>query len=273
MSALIYAAIVAMWAYFLVPMWLRRSDAASAEAASGGTASSGTAANDTASDDAEPAGAASELSPERSAGGEGGSASRSGSSPSARSHETSARSHERPAGMSSAPRPRRETDERLARRRSVLLGLLAAQVLTVAFGLAGALPAWTGLLVLAPLAAYVTHLRAEARRRAEQRAARPRVSADSTTPAPSPAPVARPADPREPQLFDLAAIEAAEAASRATLRPTVTGGTWDPVPVPPPTYVMKSRAQPPPSSDPAATDPARRRTPRSDGGGQHAVNH
>jgi hypothetical protein len=260
-SALICAAIVAMWAYFLVPMWLRRSDAASAEAASGGV---------------EPAGAASESAPERPAGGEGGSASRSGSAPSApsaRSHETSARSHERPAGMSSAPRPRLETDERLARRRSVLLGLLAAQVLTVAFGLAGVLPAWTGLLVLAPLAAYVTHLRAEARRRAEQRAARPRISADSTTPAPSPAPVARPAEPREPQLFDLAAIEAAEAASRATVRPTVTGGTWDPIPVPPPTYVMKSRAQPPPSGDAAAPDPARRRTPRSDGDGQHAVNH
>ncbi|HLZ37152.1 MAG TPA: hypothetical protein VKP64_05195 [Mycobacteriales bacterium] len=264
MSALIYAAIVAMWAYFLVPMWLRRSDVAPVEAAPADTTMPGDAAF----------GSMSEPAPERPPAGGRVSARRLDSSPSARSHE-------RPAGMSSAPRPRHTTDDRatphppddrLARRRSVLLVLLAAQVLIVALGLAGVLPPWTALLVLAPLAAYVTHLRAEARRRAEQRRVRMQVPAESTTPVPSPAPAVRPASGPEPQLFDLAAIEAAEAASRAALRPKATG-TWDPVPVPPPTYVLKSRAQSPPPRDPGAADRGRSTTPRSDGGGQHAVNH
>src|SRR5512144_2247426 len=228
-----------MWAYFLVPMWLRRSDVAPVEAAPV-EAAPGDAAF----------GSMSEPAPERPPAGGRVSARRLDSSPSARSHE-------RPAGMSSAPRPRHTSDDRatphppddrLARRRSVLLVLLAAQVLTVALGPAGVLPPWTALLVLAPLAAYVTHLRAEARRRAEQRRVRMQVPAESTTPVPSPAP-ARPASASEPQLFDLAAIEAAEAASRAAVRPMATG-TWDPVPVPPPTYVLKSRAQSPPRRDP-----------------------
>jgi hypothetical protein len=243
MSALIYAAIVAMWACFLVPMWLRRQDVTGADAF-----------DDPLDRAAGRRSAGERVLPRRAP-------------PTV--HD---RSHERPTAMSSHPRTR-PPPRRLAVRRRVLLGLLLTQLLTVALGVAAVLPAWTGLLVLVPLAAYVTHLRAEARRTPERESrapASPAAPAAPVVPAPVPRPTPRPVPARESQLFDLAAIEAAEAAARATtpaMTPTTTratqrppaADTWDPVPVPPPTYVMKSRAALRPPGDSDAAGPGAQR--------------
>ncbi|MGW0120971.1 divisome protein SepX/GlpR [Streptomyces sp. NPDC003327] len=153
-----------------------------------------------------------------------------------------------PAGGGAAERARR--GKVLARRRrtttilfvAFTLGAVVAAVGGIAFLWAPAVPA-----VL--LSAYIVHLRAQERRRfvyvmdrrrAEDAAARLRESR-RPAPAPAPEPEAAPAPAVSPQEADRRALveqtDHAEWVDQQRERGPARGDSWDPVPVPLPTYV------------------------------------
>ena len=161
----------------------------------------------------------------------------------------------RPAGArppAAASRPARPVDARrglMARRRRVLLVLLSLVFLSLVLVAVGVLPLPVQIVVDLLLAAYVAHLRIEARS-----AARRPVRRAPARPVPArPAP-ARPAAPVPAEEPEVPAYAPAATSEVPTSAPMVTEtaieadatGTdgWQPVPVPPPTYTLKPPAMP-----------------------------
>jgi hypothetical protein len=249
-SAVILAVIVIMWAVVLVPMWLRRHDAA------------------TESRSVDRFSTAMRVLSRRGGGGpdrryvlmpkresrasvhvSGASAPHRRPAPPARPATRPAQS--RPAQSRPAQsRPTRSRPSLAVRRRRTLLALVGLAFLTFVLGLAGVIGWPLQLVVDLIVAAFVVHLRTQAKRAAAVSRQRRRAAAAPATaaapayaprvPVPVPVPGAAPARveaPAQTQLEpDTAPIPAVPAAA------TGTDDRWDPVPVPPPTYTMKPRA-------------------------------
>src|SRR3954467_10318507 len=158
MSAVIYAAIVVMWAVVLVPMWLRRHDAAT-ESRSVDRFS--TAMRTLSRRTTSGPGRRYVVMPRRSEGGV--SVHVSGAAVPA----------ERPAPPPREPRQpitarlaglRRPSGSIVARRRRLFLGLLIVTTLTMLLAVAGVFSWMLQLLLDIVLVAFCVHLRAQARR-------------------------------------------------------------------------------------------------------------
>lgn len=225
MSAVILAVIVVMWAVVLVPMWLRRHEAASE------------------SRSADKFSAAMRVLSRRSQ-----------SSPDRRYVLMPRRDTGVSVHVSGATAvPKRITSTRpaaaarmrpslAARRRRTLLVLLGLVGLTFVLAVAGAVPLVIQVLADLTAIAFVVHLRTQARRTAQLRARRRPVPDElrQTAPLPHRGAPRWAATSSEP-MIDLAAAEAA-----AVQAEQATGNAdpraWEPVPVPRPTYTMKPAA-------------------------------
>jgi hypothetical protein len=226
MSAVIYAAIVVMWAVVLVPMWLRRHDAAT-ESRSVDRFS--TAMRTLSRRTTSGPGRRYVVMPRRSEGGV--SVHVSGAAvPAERPAPTP-----RPAVARRAPRVSRSKASLVARRRRLFLGLLVVTFLTMVLAMAGALSWVLQLLVDVALVGFAVHLRAQARRTAVSRQRRRPPVAPSTR-----RPPARPAAPAAQRSAIPATAARVEEPLAAT--GTVDEDTWEPVQVPRPTYTLKPPA-------------------------------
>ena len=271
MSAVIYAAIVLMWAVVLVPMWLRRHDAAT-ESRSVDRFS--TAMRTLSRRAPATPGRRYVLMPKRSEGGpavhvSGAAAPKTRPVTATRAAAPTAPPRA-PASPKPASRPGRRPTSLVARRRRLLLGLLAVTVVTFVLATVGVI-SWPLQVVFdVILFAFLWHLRAQARRTAElARSRRSAVAAPAARrpvrpAAPAPAPAAAPAAP--------AAMPAAAAAVAEPLAATgtddlvesdVADETWEPVPVPRPTYTMKPPA-PAYEADPTYSPPVYERADRAE---------
>jgi len=227
MSAVIYAAIVVMWAVVLVPMWLRRHDAAT-ESRSVDRFS--TAMRTLSRRTTSGPGRRYVVMPRRSEGGV--SVHVSGAAvPAERPAPTP-----RPVVAPRAPRPTRSRASLVARRRRLFVGLLLVTFLTMVLAMAGALSWILQLLVDVALVGFAVHLRAQARRARMLPRQRRRPPVAPTTRRPAGRPTA-PAAQRQPAPATAAVAEEALAATG-----TEDDGTWEPVPVPRPTYTLKPPA-------------------------------
>jgi hypothetical protein len=258
-SAVILAVIVVMWAVVLVPMWLRRHDAA--------TESRSVDRFSTAMRVLSRRGGGSTdrryvLMPKRQSAAD--------------VHVSGASAPRRPARRPSTKTPPARPKSRTlaARRRRFLLGLAGVAFLTFVLMVAGAI-AWPFQFVIdLVLVAFVVHLRTQAKRAAAISRERRRAAARSAhLPAPHPARRATQAPAAPSRVAAPAPAWADETtvlppiAEPPTAQPAVATGTddavydasgWDPVPVPPPTYTMKPKAPPrrtwtPPAAQPAAS--------------------
>jgi predicted small integral membrane protein len=238
-SSLIYVAIVAMWAGLLIPMWLRRHEQET-EVRSVDRFSS--AMRILSRRPAPPPDRRYLVMPQRPAEATAPLADVPRRAVTRRMPAQPARS--RPAKARRSGRARL-----LARRRRLFVGLLGIAFLTFVLALSGVLSWWWQSVVDLAVVAYLVHLRSEAKRaRAyERRYGRARAAAGPA------AAVAAPA------------VEAVDVPvrGRAPLRQPVTETivangplvideeTWEPVPVPLPTYVTASVAERP---EPAPID-------------------
>ncbi|MDQ1684722.1 MAG: hypothetical protein QOC82_1459 [Frankiaceae bacterium] len=229
MSAVILAVIVIMWAVVLVPMWLRRHDAA------------------TESRSADKFSAAMRVLSRRQP-----------SSGSARyvlmpRRESAASVHVSGAAAPrrAAPAAPRRKASLAVRRRRLLLGLVGVAVLTMVLAVAGVMGWVLQFVVDLIVVGFVVHLRVQARRsaavaRARRRAASrvPVTAADAPVTPTAARYAARMAAPVAAELEFVEAPEvlAEEIAVEAT--GTDDGSAWEPVPVPRPTYTMKPPAPP-----------------------------
>ncbi|MEV4942172.1 divisome protein SepX/GlpR [Streptomyces zaomyceticus] len=262
-SGLIYAVIVGAWAAYLVPMWLRRQDelnearpterfSTAIRLLSGRAGMERRYAKELKERDRTAEGPTPDVDPDAETEHLSSVDVRAFSAPAAR---TEARlelpepePEPAPARPSGAAAERARRGKVLARRRRTTtllfagftLGAVVAAVGGVAFLWAPALPA---LL----LSAYIVHLRVQERRRfvyvmdrrrAEAAAARLR---ESRRPAPTPEPQPDPASAPSPQEADRRALveqtDHAEWVDQQRERGPARGDSWDPVPVPLPTYV------------------------------------
>jgi hypothetical protein len=148
------------------------------------------------------------------------------------------------------------------RRRRTLIGLLLAAVVTLVLAVViGGLPLWLlqGAADLA-LGAFIWHLHQRAQRAAAVVRQRRRTAAAQRVPVAEP--VGRPAPMARP--IPVVLPETAATAETATASPSVSyvaeelpltaeaaAGSWEPVPVPPPTYTMKPPA---PARPPRTTE-------------------
>ncbi|MFJ9431840.1 gephyrin-like molybdotransferase receptor GlpR [Streptomyces sp. NPDC101490] len=266
-SGLIYAVIVGAWAAYLVPMWLRRQDelnearpterfSTAIRLLSGRAGMERRYAKELKQRDRTVEGPTPDVDPDAATEPLGSADVRAFSAPAAR---TEARLELPEPEPVPAPQPapgrpapgaaeRARRGEVLARRRRTTtllfagftLGAVVAAVGGVAFLWAPAVPA---LL----LSAYIVHLRVQERRRfvyvmdrrrAEAAAARLR---ESRRPAPTPEPTPEPSAGPSPQEADRRALveqtDHAEWVDQQRERRPARGDSWDPVPVPLPTYV------------------------------------
>ncbi|MFH8580373.1 hypothetical protein OHB11_22470 [Streptomyces zaomyceticus] len=262
-SGLIYAVIVGAWAAYLVPMWLRRQDelnearpterfSTAIRLLSGRAGMERRYAKELKERDRTAEGPTPDVDPDAETEHLSSVDVRAFSAPAAR---TEARlelpepePEPAPARPSGAAAERARRGKVLARRRRTTtllfagftLGAVVAAVGGVAFLWAPAVPA---LL----LSAYIVHLRVQERRRfvyvmdrrrAEAAAARLR---ESRRPAPTPEPQPDPASSPSPQEADRRALveqtDHAEWVDQQRERGPARGDSWDPVPVPLPTYV------------------------------------
>ncbi|MFD9046737.1 divisome protein SepX/GlpR [Streptomyces zaomyceticus] len=262
-SGLIYAVIVGAWAAYLVPMWLRRQDelnearpterfSTAIRLLSGRAGMERRYAKELKERDRTAEGPTPDVDPDAETEHLSSVDVRAFSAPAAR---TEARlelpepePEPAPARPSGAAAERARRGKVLARRRRTTtllfagftLGAVVAAVGGVAFLWAPAVPA---LL----LSAYIVHLRVQERRRfvyvmdrrrAEAAAARLR---ESRRPAPTPEPQPDPASTPSPQEADRRALveqtDHAEWVDQQRERGPARGDSWDPVPVPLPTYV------------------------------------
>ncbi|HEU5034336.1 MAG TPA: hypothetical protein VFT62_06210 [Mycobacteriales bacterium] len=277
MSAVIYAAIVVMWAVVLVPMWLRRHDAAT-ESRSVDRFS--TAMRTLSRRTTSAPGRRYVVMPRRS---EGVTVHVSGAA--APKHPPRRTEQARPARPAGPARPARRKASLVARRRRLLLGLLALTFVTFVAAAAGALPWPVQIVVDLLLVAFCAHLRSQARRvaatsrsRTATAAVAPAAAARATAgPATRPAHPAAGAAPAVVEDDVATAVFHPNDADEAmrfpvepampTVAPAATGtdggtdggidsaaDTWQPVPVPRPTYTMKPPA-PAFQADPTYTDP------------------
>jgi uncharacterized membrane protein len=277
-SAVILAVIVVMWAVVLVPMWLRRHDAASETR----SADKFSAAMRVLSR-RQPAGSSDRryvLMPRREASVAvhvSGAAARP--TRAARVARQTARSvAPDPAAGSSVSTSRRSVSRRpvslAVRRRRVLLGLLAVVGLTLVLTVAGVIGWVLQLVVDLIFVAFVVHLRTQAKRtaalarsrrrpmpaeaprpatptearfaaaqaRARSAVASPAAAAASAVPAVQETAVWESPEPVETVAVAEYEAEVAEQAVEAT--GTDDPAAWEPVPVPRPTYTMKPAAPP-----------------------------
>ena len=246
MSAVILAVIVIMWAVVLVPMWLRRHDAATESR----SVDKFSAAMRVLSRRQPQSGTARYvLMPRRAAA--------------ATVHVSgaSAPTTPRPAPAPAPRRPRRKASLAVRRRR-VLFALLGVALLTTVLAMAGGISWVLQIVIDLFVVAFVVHLRTQARRSAALARDRRR-SASRVPGAASPAPASSPLTPaaaryaarlaraaapalpaevveviEEPVEVPVEEIAAAEATG------TDDASAWEPVPVPPPTYTMKPAAPP-----------------------------
>jgi hypothetical protein len=251
-SAVIYAAIVVMWAVVLVPMWLRRHDAAT-ESRSVDRFS--TAMRTLSRRTSGTPGRRYVVMPRR---GEHG--------PSV--HVSGAAVPKRPRRTAALARPARGRASIVTRRRRVLVGLLGLTVFTAMLALLGVLSWLLQLVVDVALVGFCAHLRAQARRtaaiatqrrRAVPAATRPPARPARTVPAPA-RPAASPAPAGLPQERP-DEIVAATGTDGPVADPAVDDDTWEPVPVPRPTYTMKPPApayEADPTYSPPVYEPAAR---------------
>lgn len=239
MSAVILAVIVIMWAVVLVPMWLRRHEAA-AESRSADRFSSAMRVLSRRQPSAPDRRYV--VMPKRDRG--------------ASVHVSGAAASRRPAstrpGPSAPPRPKvRPTAA--ARRRRTLLGLAAFAFLTFLLAVTGVVGWVLQLVVDLVLVAFVVHLRTQAKRtaavaRQRRRSAVAPSAPTGSTPAPSPRRAPAPpapayaSAPSAPASYDEQVGQAAAAATGTD--DASASDAWDPVPVPPPTYTMKPKAPP-----------------------------
>lgn len=208
---MIYAAIVVMWAVVLVPMWIHRHDTA------------------TESKSVERFSAAMRsLARKRPGRLPGRSIVMPRRLPDTMSWHVSG-----PAVRPKATRPARPTAGRfevsrsavIARRRHTLLGLLGLAGICFVLALVGAFPWLLQLLIDGFLVGYLAYLRSQAR------AGRP------VAPAVGQRPVSARGSFIAPRRVDPAPVVVAE----EPLAPAVGGeSSWQPVPVPPPTYLTNS---------------------------------
>jgi hypothetical protein len=244
-SAVILAVIVIMWAVVLVPMWLRRHDAA--------TESRSVDRFSTAMRVLSRRGGSPDrryvLMPKRESRA---TVHVSGASaPHRRPTHTRATQSRATQSRPTQSRPSHGRPSLAVRRRRTLLGLVGIAFLTVLLALAGVIGWPLQLVVDLIVAAFVVHLRTQAKRAAavsrqrRRAAAAPAEAIGAAASAPASAAAAgrrpMPATSRgqapatiEPDTAPIPAVEPAAA--------TGTDDRWDPVPVPPPTYTMKPRA-------------------------------
>jgi uncharacterized membrane protein len=255
-SAVILAVIVIMWAVVLVPMWLRRHDAATESR----SVDRFSAAMRVLSRRQPSSGSARYVLMPR----------RSSSAPTVHVSGAAAPRPKRvavPAAASparvAASAPRRKASLAVRRRR-VLLVLLGVTFLTMVLAAAGGISWVLQMLVDLFVVAFVVHLRTQAKRSAASARQRRRTSArvPDAAPASSSAPVtptaaryaatlarteapaaAEVAEPVE-VVEEPAAAVLAEAGVVAEGTGTEDASAWEPVPVPPPTYTMKPPAPP-----------------------------
>ncbi|MEU2232652.1 gephyrin-like molybdotransferase receptor GlpR [Streptomyces vietnamensis] len=268
-SGLIYAVIVGAWAAYLVPMWLRRQDelnearpterfSTAIRLLSGRAGMERRYAKELKERDRTAQGPTPDVDPDAETEHLSSVDVRAFSAPAAR---TEARLElpepdPEPAPNPAPARPAPGAAERarrgkvLARRRRVTTLLFAAFTLgAVVAAVGGVAFLWAPAVPALLLSAYIVHLRIQERRRfvyvmdrrrAEAAAARLR---ESRRPAPTPEPEAdsTPAPAVSPQEADRRALveqtDHAEWVDQQRERGPARGDSWDPVPVPLPTYV------------------------------------
>jgi hypothetical protein len=259
-SAVIYAAIVVMWAVVLVPMWLRRHDAATeSRSAERFSTAMRTLSRRT---HATP-GRRYVVMPRRQPG-----------TVSIHVSGAAAAVATSPRGPRSRPAVSAARASMVRRRRRTTFALLGLVTLTALFAVVGVFPWIAQLAVDVLLVGFFAHLRTQARRGAavaRQRdrgmvaaapaaaAVRRATSARSAPAAASAAPAARPAaEPAMPAIaWGADQIRNEDIVPAAAVEvEVVVDETWQPVPVPPPTYTLKPAAPAPATAsyDPDATE-------------------
>lgn len=246
-SAVILAVIVIMWAVVLVPMWLRRHDAA------------------TESRSVDRFSTAMRVLSRRGSGGPDrryvlmprrdsqASVHVSGASAPHRRASTRPAPAAPPTRPQSRPEKRRQPRASLAVRRCrTLLALVGVTLLTFVLSLAGVIGWPLQFVVDLILAAFVVHLRTQAKRTAavtrQRRRAAVAPAAPARAPAAAPAAAAAPSAPVERRVVERPTVERPVAEADTAPMPAVqtaatgTDDAWQPVPVPPPTYTMKPKA-------------------------------
>ena len=265
MSAVIYAAIVVMWAVVLVPMWLHRRDEAT-ESRSVDRFS--TAMRTLSRRTSATPGRRYVVMPRR------------GDAHAPSVHVSGAPAHRRSMPSMSAVRSaasglrlsrRNGRVSIVARRRRMLMLLGGASFLTLVLASAGATPWWLQITIDVLFVSFCAHLRVQARRAAAVSRQRRRATV-ATSPARASAPaqaaqpvrVSRPAAaaPASSMSYAAAAYQQSAAFAEAATDELELPETWEPVPVPPPTYTMKPPA-PAFEADPTYSPPVYQ--PRADG--------
>jgi hypothetical protein len=280
-SAVIYAAIVVMWAVVLVPMWLRRHDAAT-ESRSVDRFS--TAMRTLSRRTSGTPGRRYVVMPRRSDSGvsvhvSGAAVAEAGRRTAPVAPKARAPKPPRPVASKPQAQPRTAAGKPsiVARRRRFLLGLLALTGLTILLASAGVI-SWPLQIVFdVILVAFCVHLRAQAKRSVTL--ARQRRQAMIAAQLPTAAP--RRSVPAAPMASRAVAEPVAEPAAQTAVQSyddwAATGtddgaaddwaadddATWEPVPVPRPTYTMKPPA-PAYEADPTYSPPVYERPVGSD---------
>ncbi|MEU8884975.1 divisome protein SepX/GlpR [Streptomyces hydrogenans] len=265
-SGLIYAVIVGAWAAYLVPMWLRRQDelnearpterfSTAIRLLSGRAGMERRYAKELRERDLASPEAATDVDPDAATEQLSSVDVRAFSAPPARTEarlelpepEPEPAPEAAPAPRTAAERARR--GKALARRRRTTIVLFSAFTLGAVVAAVGGIAfLWAPGVPAVLLSAYIVHLRGQERRRfvyvmdrrrAEAAAARLRESRRTAAPTPEPEP--SPAHPVSPQEADRRALveqtDHAEWVDQQRERGPARGDSWDPVPVPLPTYV------------------------------------
>ncbi|MEU9862806.1 gephyrin-like molybdotransferase receptor GlpR [Streptomyces sp. NPDC047971] len=273
-SGLIYAVIVGAWAAYLVPMWLRRQDelnearpterfSTAIRLLSGRAGMERRYAKELKDRDRGADGAEPDVDPDVETEHLSSVDVRAFSAPAARTEARLEIPEPAPAPAPAARRPSKAAAERarrgkvLARRRRTTVVLFLAFTLGAVVAAVGGLAfLWAPALPAVLLSAYIVHLRRTERRRfvyvmdrrrAEAAAARLR---ESRPPRRQPAPDAD-EEPARPEPEPAPSVSPQEAGRRALVEQTdhaewvdqqrergpARGDSWDPVPVPLPTYV------------------------------------
>lgn len=251
-SAVILAVIVIMWAVVLVPMWLRRHDAATESRSVDrfSTAMRVLSRRQPGMPDRRYV-----VMPKREQR--------------ASVHVSGASASRRPAARPDAPVRPHGRPSIAVRRRRALLGLAGLTFLTFLLAVGGVMGWVLQLVVDLVLVAFVVHLRTQAKRAAAVSRQRRRVAAAPAAARQMPAAAAVPTASRgavdERATAPIPAVaEPAPSVAQPVAEPAATGTDdgWQPVPVPRPTYTMKPKAPqrwtyaPPVTESPAEPDAA-----------------
>ncbi|NML53082.1 hypothetical protein HHL19_29930 [Streptomyces sp. R302] len=263
-SGLIYAVIVGAWAAYLVPMWLRRQDelnearpterfSTAIRLLSGRAGMERRYAKELRERDRTAQDAATDVDPDAATEHLSSVDVRAFAAPPARTEarlelpEPAPQPEAAPAPAARAAAERARRGKALARRRRTTIVLFSAFTLgAVVAAVGGVAFLWAPGVPAVLLSAYIVHLRGQERRRfvyvmdrrrAEAAAARLRESRRAAAPEPEPSP----APPVSPQEADRRALveqtDHAEWVDQQRERGPARGDSWDPVPVPLPTYV------------------------------------